>query len=192
MSNPPNLNYCKVYGNFKAFVADDTADPDDLPDFTPVTGTGLIWANLERAKNTNTGQKSTYFNAPIPITLDSDGDISRNGVKYVMLLAPSVGINPPDFNYTILLTMTVPGGGTRSFGPYPFNVTAGGEVDVTDIVPVAVSAGTPIIQGPEGPAGPAGPIGATGPAGPAMTLILGPNDPIPPNTPAGTVIYRTA
>lgn len=26
----------------------------------------------------------------------------------------------------------------------------------------------------------------------AGTLVLGPNDPIPPNTPAGTVIYRTA
>jgi len=182
MSNPPNLNYCKVYGNFKAFVA-DASDSDDLPDFTPVTGTGLIWANLERAKNTNVGQKSTYFNSPIPITLDADGDISRNGVKYVMLLAPSPGINPPDFNYTILLTVDIPGGGSRAFGPYPFNVTAGGEVDVTDIVPVATSSGTPIIQGPAGPAGPAGAAGTA--------LVLGPQDTVPPNTPAGTIIYRT-
>jgi hypothetical protein len=188
MTNPPNLNYCKVYGNFKAFVADDT-DSDDLPDFTPVTGTGLIWANLERAKNTNAGQKSTYFNSPIPVILDSDGDLSRNGVKYVMLLAPSPGINPTDFNYSILITANVPGSGTRTFGPYPFNVTAGGEIDVTDLVPVAVSAGTPIIQGPEGPKGD---TGAVGPAGPAVTpLVLGPQDPVPANTPAGTVIFRT-
>lgn len=49
------------------------------------------------------------------------------------------------------------------------------------------------VVGPEGPQGEPGPVGPTGPAGPAVTpLVLGPQDPIPANTPAGTVIFRTA
>ena len=46
-------------------------------------------------------------------------------------------------------------------------------------------------QGPKGDTGSTGPAGATGPAGPAPLLILGPTDPVPPGTPAGTAIVRT-
>lgn len=196
MTNPPNLNYCKVYGNFKAFVADG-ADTDDLPDFIPMTGTGSIYPNVELVKNTNPDEKSVYFNSPISVTVDSDGDLTLDGVKYVMLLASSPDINPPDFNYSIKLSLTAQGETlSHTYGPYIFDVVPGGELDLADIVPVAVSAGTPIIQGPPGPIGPqgiqgvpgdpggppgpAGPMGPQGPTGPA-----GATGPAGPTGPAG-------
>lgn len=215
MVNPPNLNYCKVFGNFKAFVADIAEDSDDLPDFKAMSGSGEIFANIDRAKNMAAGYKSTYFNMSIPVTVDEDGDLSQSGRKYVMVLAPSPDISPQGFNYTIKLSLGIPGTTeTRTFGPYAFSVISGGEVDLVDVLPVTVSSGTPVITGPAGatgsagptgPVGPSGatgatgPVGATGPAGaqgipgPAVTpLVLGPQDPIPANTPAGTVIFRTS
>lgn len=153
MANPPNLNYCKITGNFKAFIA-DAVDTDDLPDFVPMTGTGQIWPNVKTAKNTDVGYKSTYFNSPIDIVVDADGDLTQGGRKYVNVLAGSAAINPSDFNYSILLTLTVQGETTeRTFGPFSFEVTPGGAVDLTDIIPVAESGGTLITQGPQGEPG---------------------------------------
>lgn len=180
MENPPNLTYCKIVGNFKAFIA-DSLDADDLPDFIAMTGTGTIYPNLTSAKNTTPGFKSTYFTSPIQVTIDSDGDLTRNGEKYVMVLAPNQasGVNPSNFTYTIRLTLGILGDSTeRVFGPYSFLPTPNGTIDVVDIIPVASSAGTPVIQGPQGvqgvqglqgptgPIGPIGPIGLQGPVGP--------------------------
>lgn len=95
---------------------------------------------------------------------------------------------------------TIPGpagpqGPTGSIGPQ-------GPVGPASIVPGPTGPTGP--QGPVGPAsvvpGPTGPVstvpgpqGPTGPAGPAVTpLVLGPQDPVPANIPAGTVIFRTA
>lgn len=169
MANPPGLQYCKIYGNFKAFVADGGADGDDLPDFVPMTGYGEIYPNVEIARNTNMGFKSTYFNSPVSVTVDTDGDLSQGGRKYIMVLASSPDINPTGFNYTIRLTLTAVGETKeRSYGPFAFDVIPGGEVDLTDVFPISASGGTPIIQGPQGetgPVGPMGPVGAGIPAG---------------------------
>lgn len=164
MANPPNLTYCKIIGNFKAFIA-DSLDTDDLPDFIPMTGSGQIYPNLTSAKSTTPGFKSTYYTAPIPVTIDIDGDLTRNGEKYVMVLAPNEtsGINPHDFTYTIKLTLGILGETSeRSFGPYSFYPIPGGEIDLVDIIPVAISAGTPIIQGPQGIQGKTGVQGIPG------------------------------
>jgi hypothetical protein len=193
MANPANLQYCKVFGSFKAFVA-DSSDADDLPDLIPMTGTGEIYANIDRAKDLTPGQKSIYFNTSIPVTVDSDGDLSQGGRKYVMVLAPSDTISPVGFNYTIKLTLSVPGiSGTRTFGPFAIPVVGGTEVDLADFLPVSSSAGTPVITGPMGPAGPpgasvtgpAGPAGPAGPQGPAGESITGPAGPVGPAGPMG-------
>lgn len=163
MTNAPNLKYCRVYGNFKAFVADTGIDGDDLPDFVPMSGYGKIWPNVEIAKNIQTGEKSTYFNTPIDITVDLDGDISLDGVKHVMVLATSPNLTPTDFTYSIMLTLWVKDETkARTYGPYSFNVIPDGSVDITDAMPVAESAGTPIITGPQGPQGVQGPTGPQG------------------------------
>lgn len=153
MANPPNLNYCKIVGNFKAFIADN-ADSDDLPDFVPMSGTGQIWPNVVLAKNTQVGYKSTYFNSPIPITVDLDGDLSQGGRKYIMVLAESAVINPSTFNYSIVLNLAAQGEFTfRQYGPFAFDVTPGGEIDLTDVIPVSAYGGNPIVQGPQGAPG---------------------------------------
>lgn len=153
MANPPNLNYCKIVGNFKAFIADN-ADSDDLPDFVPMSGTGQIWPNIEKAKNTQVGYKSTYFNSPIPITVDLDGDLSQGNRKYVMVLAESEVLNPSTFNYSIVLNLSAQGESSfRQYGPFAFDVTPGGQVDLTDVIPVSAYGGNPIVQGPQGEPG---------------------------------------
>jgi hypothetical protein len=153
MANPPDLNYCKIVGNFKAFIADN-ADSDDLPDFVPMSGMGQIWPNVQTAKNTAVGYKSTYFNSPIPVTVDLDGDLSQGGRKYVMVLAESPTVNPSNFNYSIKLSLAALGESNfRDYGPFAFNVTPNGEIDITDVIPVTISNGTPIVQGPQGEPG---------------------------------------
>jgi hypothetical protein len=147
------LNYCKIVGNFKAFIADN-ADSDDLPDFVPMSGTGQIWPNVTMAKNTQVGYKSTYFNSPISVSVDLDGDLSQGGRKYVMVLAESEVLNPEYFNYSILLTLAAQGESNfRTYGPFAFDVVPGGEVDLTDVIPVAANAGVAITQGPQGEPG---------------------------------------
>lgn len=153
MANPPNLNYCKIVGNFKAFIADN-ADSDDLPDFVPMAGTGQIWPNVEKAKNTQVGYKSTYFNSPIPVTVDLDGDLAQGGRKYVMVLAESPTINPSTFNYSIILNIAAQGESSfRQYGPFAFDIVPGGEVDLTDVIPVSAYGGNPLVQGPQGEPG---------------------------------------
>lgn len=151
--NPPNLNYCKIVGNFKAFIADN-ADSDDLPDFVPMSGTGLIWPNVVTAKNTQVGYKSTYFNSPVPVTIDLDGDLSQGGRKYVQVLAPSEILNPSTFNYSIKLSLAALGESNfRDYGPFSFDIVPGGEIDITDVIPVSAYGGNPIVQGPQGDPG---------------------------------------
>lgn len=153
MANPPNLNYCKVVGNFKAFIADNQ-DDDDLPDFVPMSGTGQIWPNIAMTKNTQVGYKSTYFNSPISITVDLEGDLSQGGRKYVMVLADSEILNPSTFNYSIMLNLSAQGeSAIRQYGPFAFDVVPGGEVDITDVIPVSAYGGNPIVQGPQGEPG---------------------------------------
>ena len=153
MANPPNLQYCKITGNFKAFVADNQ-DSDDLPDFVPMSGTGQIWPNVQLTKNTQVGYKSTYFNSPVSITVDEDGDLSQGGRKYVNVLAESANLNPAVFNYSIVLQLFAQGeSGSRQYGPYAFDVVPGGSVDITDVMPVSAYGGNPIVQGPQGEPG---------------------------------------
>lgn len=167
MANPPDLNYCKIIGNFKAFIADGV-DDDDLPDFVTMSGTGTLWPNVGLVKNTEIGFKSTYFNSPIAVTVDADGDLSQGGRKYVMVLANSGSLNPGNFNYSITLSLAAQGDATfRTYGPYAFDVTPGGTIDLTDMLPVSASGGTPIIQGPKGDNGTIVTVSATAPSSPS-------------------------
>lgn len=153
MANPPNLYYCKIVGNFKAFIADNQ-DEDDLPDFVPMSGTGQIWPNVATAKNTQVGYKSTYFNSPISVTVDLEGDLSQGGRKYIMVLAESANLNPSKFNYSIVLNLSAQGeSSTRQYGPFSFDVAPGGEIDITDVIPVSAYGGNPLVQGPQGEPG---------------------------------------
>lgn len=135
MADPTNVQYCKVVGRFRAFVADG-ADGNDTPDFIPMTGTGTITANMT-ARNTGMGNVETYIPYPIPVTIDANGYISLGSNAYVMVVAPGGDINPPDFNYKVELNLATALDPTPiPYGPYVFNVVAGGVVDLTTAIPV--------------------------------------------------------
>jgi hypothetical protein len=71
-----------------------------------------------------------------------------------MVLAESEVLNPESFNYSILLNLAADGESNfRTYGPFAFDVIPGGEVDLTDVIPVSINAGTPITQGPRGEPG---------------------------------------
>lgn len=153
---PEGLQFCKISGRLRAFG--DT-DPDGMPVFVGVEGDGTITCNAPTLRNTTTPE--TYFSYPIHFNIDADGYISFRGLPYVMVLAPSPALNPPDFNYRIKFRLE----NGRSYGAFHFNVVPGGEVDVATLLLVPANGGVPIVQGPEGPMGPAGPAGPPGVAG---------------------------
>jgi hypothetical protein len=152
-TDPPGLTYCKVTGNFAALVADGV-DASDKPDWQPMTGTAEITPNIAYGKNFTLGYKRTHFPRPITVTIDTDGDLSYNGAKWIYLLAGGPDISPAGFNYKIKFTLTPPGEETPiTYGPYDFEVVAGGEVDLTDATPVDSSGGTPVSKGLKGDPG---------------------------------------
>lgn len=155
MTNPAGLLYSKVVGNYQTFTADG-GDADDLPDFVALEGTGTITPNVLEARNINAGLESIYLSRPIDITVVA-GKLTSGTNEYVMLLRPSPGITPTAFNYTISLKLRAVGSSDPyvSYGPYSFDVGSD-TVDLALAVPVASSAGTPVIIGPAGPPGPPG------------------------------------
>lgn len=169
MTAPPEgLLFCKVTGRFRAVRVDGT-DPDDLPEFVSKAGTARIVCNAQRLDYGT----ETWFPDPVECVIE-DGQLAQGGRAWVKLLAPSEGLNPPDFNYQITVTFDT----GQVVGPYSFDVVPGGEIDLTAALPVAVNGGVPITRGLPGPQGAAstvpGPPGhnpitvsATAPTSPA-------------------------
>lgn len=195
MTEPNELLYCKVTGVFKAFVADG-ADGDDLPDFTPMIGSGVIKAHADRVYNTTPGATRIYFPNAINIDIDENGQLSQGGRPYVMLLCPSAHSNPPEWTYEITLTLQVGTSGAKvKYGPFTFPVTPGGEVDLANVLPVGINKGEVITRGERGErgeTGPQGPIGPQGPTGADSTVPgpAGPQGPIGP-MPANAIVTVT-
>lgn len=180
MPNPDGMQYCKVEGRFRAFIADGT-DAGSEPDFAPMTGTITFTANITNARNITLGAEEMYFPQPVTAVLDVDGDITLDGVKGVYLLCPSEVMTPSSWNWTATFKLKLPNGKlVRSFGPFPFDVVPGGEVDLAVALPVPAANGEWAIIGPAGPAGPTGAAGAAGATGPQ-----GPEGPEGPAGPAG-------
>ena len=152
---PEGLQFCKISGRLRAFG--DT-DSDGMPVFVGAEGDGTITCNATVLRNNTPGMLETYFSYPIHFNIDADGYISFRGLPYVMVLAPSPVLNPPDFNYRIKFRLD----NGKRYGPFHFNVVPGGEVDVATLLLVTANAGVPIAQGPAGPPGPAGPAGPPG------------------------------
>lgn len=167
LTEPANLTYCNVEGNFAAFIADGL-DANNLPDWEAMSGTCEITANIPYGQNFALGEKRTFFPRPITCQIDADGDLSRNGVKGVTLLASGPSISPASFTYKIKFNLTPPGEETPvAYGPFDLNVIPGGTVNVVDAVPVAGNtSGTPLTKGEQGLPGDqvtvAGPANVTG------------------------------
>lgn len=150
LPEPEGLTHCKVTGNFAAFVADGV-DANDFPDWEAMDGTAVIMPNILFGKDMNPLRKRTFFPDQIICDIDEDGDLSRNGEKYVMLLAGGDTITPVGFNYRITFSLTPPDSNTPVlYGPFSFDVIPGGEVDLADATPVASFEGEPMLQGLQG------------------------------------------
>jgi hypothetical protein len=68
------------------------------------------------------------------------------------------------------------------YGPFSIQVPHGETVDLTTVTPVASGGGVLTTQGPQGEPGTNG----------TPIIVLGPSDPVPDGTEAGTIIIRTA
>lgn len=170
LTEPAGLTYCKVTGNFAAFIADGL-DANDLPDWEAMSGTAEITPNIPWGKNFTAGTKRTFFPRPITCDIDAQGDLSRNGVKYVMLLASGPDVSPQQFNYRVKFFLTPPGEQTPVvYGPFDFDVVPGGTVDLTDATPVDATEGTPIAKGLKGDVGDLSPVTISSAVTGAVTL----------------------
>ena len=166
MPNPPGLSYVKVVGTFKTFHEDST-DSDDLPDFLDFEGTGTITPNVVMAKNLNPGNTAIYLPEPFDVVVEN-GVLGDGQNPYVNVLAPSTGVTPSFFNYTVMLQLRPVGESDApfvTFGPFAFDPIAdatSGVVDLAVATPVDPSAGTPMLAGPPGEKGDKGDDGAPG------------------------------
>ena len=120
------LQYCKVRGRLRS--VGERVDQDGMPLFTPMEGEGYIACSV--ATLARVTEPETFFPTRIPFVIDEDGYISKDGFPFIMVLAPSPALNPPDFNYRIRLQFA----NGKLYGPFPFEATPGGVVDVTDLI----------------------------------------------------------
>lgn len=134
------LLYCKVIGSFKGFVADTTQDEDDLPEFNIPTGTGVIVPNVKIVKYASEDQGKVIFSpSVINVVLDTDGNLSQGGRPYVNLLAPSPGMNPNNFGYTITMNVKFDNSSrVETWGPYFIVPEPGSVKDLFDLVQTSV------------------------------------------------------
>lgn len=134
MSIPPNTSYCKIIGKFQVLVG-DSGDVDDLPDFAPVAGSGLITPKVSETAIVEDGYSSHVYMEPISVLLDEDGDLSQGGNKYVMLVVPESPVFRDNFSYYLTLYLTAPDTAMKpvTYGPVLLPITAGGVIDLADL-----------------------------------------------------------
>jgi hypothetical protein len=158
---PEGLLFCTIKGRLRGF---DETDEAGMPLFAGMEGSGTITCNATVTRNTTAGQMETYFPEPVHFSVGADGYVSRGGLPYIVVLAPSPALNPPDFNYRFLVRFE----NGKRYGPFNFDVVPGGEVDLAEALPVDENGGVPVVQGPPGPPGPPGPAGPEGEAAAAL------------------------
>lgn len=179
-----------VTGQFY-FVSEDNVDADTDPDLTVVDGTVTFTCSAKVLRMPS--KMATVVPREFKAKFNSQGQLVSASDSAVGLKLPATDsalFNPTGFTWKVTFDLAqVANRFTVSIPSFDMQVPQGATTDLTLAMPISTSAGVLTIQGPQGPAGPS----VTGPAGPAVTpLVLGPQDPIPANTPAGTVIFRTA
>ncbi|WP_129710900.1 collagen-like protein [Haloactinopolyspora alba] len=131
-------------GRFLQAVADG-ADLDSNPDGTPVTGFVTFTPSPTYVRYpVATPDPATIVPQAITCPIDQDGYLlDAQGNQGVMLVATDdPDGNPVDWTYEVRLDFGV------LIDPFHINVPAGGEVDLTTLIPVSESDGVQTIQGP--------------------------------------------
>ncbi len=156
MATPTGTTFAKVVAHYYMVIGDTTDDPDDLPDFVNMEGTGTLKIDALDVRNTNPGGTAFFLPRDIEVTVEN-GDLSQGGNPYVMVLrSGSAGVTPEDFTYTLSLSLRPVGSMCSyvSYGPYTFIPEPDpgtGVVDLAVATAVAQSAGNIVTIGPRGP-----------------------------------------
>lgn len=150
------LTYGRVTDTFFAGVADADNDPFHLPDITDVTGTATFTPNLGPGEVLLFASvPAVYLPMPKVATYDLSGALTINGNEIVVLEATD---NPyasrRGWTWTVTFSgLSVNGAAvTRNGFSFPLPASSAA-VDLTQLMPVTQSNGTPVTQGPPGTPG---------------------------------------
>jgi hypothetical protein len=141
---PAPLATGRITGHISAIVADTPIDGDTDPDVVAVPGLKITF-RPSVARLVAASIKRILLPQAIVATFDNGtGMLSTGGLPSIDLVATdSDGVTPIDWTWTA----TVEGPGITSWS-FPFSVPAGSTQDLSEIVPVATSNGTPVLRGP--------------------------------------------
>jgi hypothetical protein len=137
-SLPSDVGYGRVHGTFLEVVADGT-DLDDLPDAKAPQGSVTFTPSIKYA--VHDGQNITVLLKPITASVDK-----VTGFFATKLLATNdPQLNPTNFTYAVkfnIIDLAIPG--------FSISVAEGTDVDITELIPVAINNGTLTLRGPAG------------------------------------------
>lgn len=134
---PVNYTYGTVVGRFARQVADTTDDVDRYPDLLPSTGSVTFTPSVSYFKNN--AMPVTFVTNPIVGTLDANGYLCDPlGVQGVVLFCTDhPDISPRNWTYSVSLSID-----GRVLPPFNISIPSGTTVDLTTVMPAALSAGT--------------------------------------------------
>lgn len=190
------------------FVSQDSADEGTAPDAVLVTGSVRFTCSATPPLI----YKSKRVSA-VPLTheaqFDSQGYLTPLGLtqRGIELLADVDGVSPRGFTWQVSFNLTEVATGRLIVIPsFSIQVSAGETVDLVDAQPVGSSNGVPITRGESAyevavrngfKGSEATWLASLGGSGGGTTvgagyLLLGVGQPVPANTPSGTLIVRTS
>lgn len=158
MSDISSIGHGLVTARFLSASLDVDTDLDDLPEelriggsvtFTPTITQAAVGAGLG-------GDPFTLLPVQIIATVDPATGIltGPDGTPGVRLIASdSPLVNPSDWQYTAKFSLTVPDGTVVNRSSFAFRLPGGTTVDLSEVAPVAVTAGVQITRGERGPQG---------------------------------------
>jgi hypothetical protein len=134
---PSNYTYGTVVGRFIKQIADTADDVDRHFDLIPSTGTVTFTPSVSYFKNL--AMPATFITEPIVCTIDSNGYlVDPLGATGVVLLATDhPDISPSGWTYSVSLSIN-----GKVLPSFSISVVGGSTVDLTTVMPAAISAGT--------------------------------------------------
>lgn len=160
-SLPANVDYGLVTGRF-TLITGDSPDGDRYPDGVPAVGRVVFTAKPRYLLDPTADPPATLIPRPFVITLDDEGDVvDAQGEKGVYLVATTdADLNPLDWTWgaQFFLFEDDPDM-VNLIRDVSFELPVDSTVDLTTVIAIDPTTGTPIAQGPRGPVGPVGPAG---------------------------------
>lgn len=147
----------------------DTDDPDLEPDIVAVpNGQVTITPSVPRWLVVGGTPPKTLFAQALTLALSNGQLMDGAGNTVIPLLADAPGVmTPTDWTYHVEFVVN----DKKAQGSFDFTLAPGQHVDLTTVVPVTPSEGTPVIVGPKGDRGDPGLSDVMLKAGDNITLV---------------------